>query len=72
LILFEHGKESGRVPAILSGKVQKFVFKEEDIVSVFDLNNLYARCKEDKKFAAKIKKDDAQPVAAADESKKDK
>jgi hypothetical protein len=37
LILFENGKEAGRVPAIISGKVQKFVFKEEDIVNIFDL-----------------------------------
>jgi len=55
LILFENEKESGRVPAIISGKVQKFVFKEDDIVNVFDLNHLYNECKKDKKFAAKIK-----------------
>jgi len=50
IIMFQEGKELGRVPAIVSGKVQKFFFKEEDIVAAFDLNNLYAKCKEDKKF----------------------
>ena len=66
IILFENGKEAGRGPAIISGKVQKFVFKEEDIVSVFDLNNLFTKCKEDKRFAAKIKKEETE------ESKKEK
>ena len=46
----QDGKELGRVPAIVNGKVQKFFFKEEDIVNAFDLNNLYKKCKEDKKF----------------------
>lgn len=55
VIMFQNGKEVGRVPAIVSGKVQKFVFKEEDIIGVFDLNNLYAECKKDKKYAAQIK-----------------
>jgi hypothetical protein len=45
---FQEGKEVGRVPAIISGKVQKFFFKEEDMVAAFDLNNLYAKCKEKK------------------------
>jgi len=59
LILFQEGKEVGRVPSIVSGKVQKFFFKEEDIVSAFDLNNLYAKDKtsdENKKKAAEDKK----------------
>ena len=38
----------GRVPAILNGKIQKFFFKEEDMVAAFDLNNLYAKCKDKK------------------------
>jgi len=50
LIMFQDGKELGRVPAIVNGKVQKFFFKEEDIIAAFDLNNLYKKCKEDKKF----------------------
>jgi thiol-disulfide isomerase/thioredoxin len=50
LIMFQEGKELGRVPAIVNGTVQKFFFKEEDIVAAFDMNNLYAKCKEDKKF----------------------
>ena len=44
------GKELGRVPAIHNGKVQKFFFNEEAIVTAFDLNNVYKKCKEDKKF----------------------
>ena len=40
----------GRVPAIHNGKVQKFFFNEEAIVTAFDLNNVYKKCKEDKKF----------------------
>ncbi len=63
------GEEAGRVPAIIAGKVQKFVFKEEDIVNVFDMNNLYTKCKEDKKFASKIKKEEGDAVKT--ESKKD-
>ncbi len=63
LILFQDGKEAGRVPAIISGQVQKFIFKEEDIVNTFDLNNLYAELKKDKRFKA-------APVD--EESKKDK
>ena len=50
MIMFQEGKELGRVPAIVQGKVQKFFFKEEDMVAAFDMNNLYQKCKEDKKF----------------------
>lgn len=64
LILFQDGKETGRVPAIISGQVQKFVFREEEIVNTFDLNNLYAELKKDKRFK--------ETDAAATESKKDK
>ena len=35
----------------MSGKIQKFFFKEEDMVAAFDLNNLYAKCKEKKQQA---------------------
>ncbi|XP_023338958.1 thioredoxin-related transmembrane protein 2 homolog [Eurytemora carolleeae] len=48
VILFQEGKEVGRVPPIINGKVSKFFFKEEDMVSAFDLNNLYAKSKEKK------------------------
>lgn len=51
VIMFQDGKEYGRVPAIVSGKIQKFFFKEEDMVAAFDLNNLYAKCKEKKQQA---------------------
>jgi len=50
LIMFQEGKELGRVPAIHSGKVQKFFFNEEAIITAFDLNNVHKKCKEDKKF----------------------
>jgi len=50
IIMFQEGEELVRVPAIVNGRVQNFFFKEEEIVSAFDLNNLYAKCKEDKKF----------------------
>jgi len=49
VLMFQDGKEVGRVPAIVGGKVQKFLFKEEEIVAVFDLNNLYSECKKDKR-----------------------
>lgn len=55
VIMFQEGKETGRVPAIVNGKIQKFIFKEEDVVHIFDLNNLYSECKKDKKYAAQIK-----------------
>jgi len=55
IIMFQEGKEVGRVPAILNGKVQKFMFKEEEVVQTFDLNNLYVECKKDKRYAAQIK-----------------
>lgn len=71
LILFQNGQEVGRVPAIISGKVQKFIFKEQDIIDTFDLNNLYNECKKDKKFAAKIQEHEKKEKEAA-ESKKDK
>ena len=67
VILFQDGKETGRVPAILSGQVQKFTFKEEDIVNTFDLNSMYAELKKDKRF-----KEVAQPAATTEETKKDK
>ena len=38
IIMFQDGKETGRVPAILSGQVQKFTFREEEIINTFDLN----------------------------------
>jgi hypothetical protein len=40
VILFQNGVEAGRVPSIVSGKVQKFFFKKEELVSVFNINNL--------------------------------
>lgn len=55
------------MPAIINGKVQKFLFKEEEILNIFDLNNLYAECKKDKKFQAQLKKQMEEA-----ESKKDK
>lgn len=70
-ILFQEGKETGRVPAIISGKVQKFLFKDEDIINIFDLNNIYTECKKDKRYAAQIK----QQINAPDkdsETKKEK
>lgn len=69
VIMFQEGKEVGRVPAIISGKVQKFMFKEEDVVQAFDLNNLYAEAKKDKRYAAQIK---AMEDKAEEESKKTK
>lgn len=65
IILFQDGKETGRVPSIISGQIQKFIFREEEIVNTFDLNNLYAELKKDKRFK------DKQTVGA-EESKKDK
>jgi len=67
IIMFQDGKETGRVPAILSGQVQKFTFREEEIVNTFDLNSLYAELKKDKRFK-EAPKAEATPV----ETKKDK
>jgi len=62
LIMFQEGKELGRVPGIVNGQVQKFFFKEEDIVAAFDLNNLYQKCKEDKKFVpSEVKEANREP-----------
>jgi len=69
VIMFQDGKETGRVPAILNGKVQKFLFKEEDIVNTFDLNNLYAECKKDKRYAALIQKMEEEEKAAKEGKK---
>lgn len=69
VILFQEGKEAGRVPAIISGKVQKFIFKEEDLVNVFDLNNIYSECKKDKRYTAQLKQ---QPNSAVKESESKK
>ena len=54
MILFQDGKETGRVPAIISGQIQKFVFREEEIISTFDLNNIYSELKKDKRFKEKV------------------
>ena len=51
----------------MSGQVQKFTFKEEDIVNTFDLNSMYAELKKDKRF-----KEVAQPATSTEETKKDK
>jgi len=51
VILFQDCKEVGRAPAIVNGKVQKFFFKEEDLVQAFDMNNLYASSKDKKSTA---------------------
>jgi len=74
VIMFQEGKEVGRVPAIVAGKVQKFMFKEEEIVQIFDLNNLYAEARKDKRYAAQIKAMDEKAAAEAleEESKKTK
>lgn len=70
VIMFQDGKETGRVPAIIGGKVQKFLFKEEEIVNTFDLNNLYAECKKDKRYAAAIKQLEEEEKAAKESKKK--
>ncbi len=67
IIIFQDGKETGRVPSIISGQVQKFTFREEEIVNTFDLNNLYVELKKDKRFKAKLAEAETQQ-----ESKKDK
>jgi len=72
VILFQEGKEVGRVPAVVNGKIQKFFFKEDDVVAAFDLNNLYKRCKEDKKYAPAETKKEKSPADAVKESKKEK
>ena len=64
IIMFQDGKETGRVPAIISGQIQKFVFREEEIINTFDLNNIFAELKKDKRFKEKVVEDT--------ESKKDK
>ena len=58
----QDGKEVGRVPAIINSQIQKFFFKEEDLVQAFDLNNLYAKTK-DKKATG------GAPVAALEDKK---
>lgn len=70
VIMFQDGKETGRVPAIIGGKVQKFLFKEEDIINTFDLNNLYAECRKDKRYAAAIKQMEEEERAAKESKKK--
>ncbi len=55
------------MPAILNGKIQKFFFKEEDMVAAFDLNNLYARSKDQKK---QVVEDTKKAKAVAEETKK--
>ena len=57
LIMFQDGKEVGRIPAIISGQVQKCNFKEEDVVNTFDLNNLYVELQKDKRFKQETKKE---------------
>ena len=71
-ILLQEGKEVGRVPAIVAGKVQKFMFKEEEVVQTFDLNNLYAEARKDKRYAAQIKAMDEKAAQEQEESKKTK
>lgn len=45
LILFKDGKEMIRRPnADTKGKLQNFLFSEENIKGAFDLNNLYKEC----------------------------
>ena len=69
IILFQDGKETGRVPAIISGQIQKFTFKEEEIINTFDLNSLYAELKKDKRFKAVTPPTEA---AVSEETKKEK
>ena len=59
MIIFQ---QLGRLPGI----VKKFFFKEEDLAAVFDINNLYQVCKEDKKVVPSEVKE------AKKEAKKDK
>ena len=53
--MFQDGKETGRIPAIISGQVQKCNFKEEEVVNTFDLNNLYTELQKDKRFKQETK-----------------
>ncbi|KAG8183985.1 hypothetical protein JTE90_001517 [Oedothorax gibbosus] len=47
LILFKGGREVARRPTVdSSSKLIKFFFSEENVLSAFDLNNLYKECKE--------------------------
>lgn len=60
VILFQDGKEVCRRPnADSKGKLQKFLFSDENVKSAFDLNNLHKTCKENLKNSKKqhIKKD---------------
>ena len=50
--------------------MQKFLFKEEEIVNTFDLNNLYAECKKDKRYAAMIRQMEEEERAAKEGKKK--
>lgn len=46
LILFQNGKETNRRPnADSGGRLQKFLFSEDNIRVTFDLNNLYEQSK---------------------------
>ena len=50
--------------------MQKFLFKEEEIINTFDLNNLYAECRKDKRYAAAIKHMEEEEKAAKESKKK--
>ncbi|XP_026468462.1 thioredoxin-related transmembrane protein 2 homolog [Ctenocephalides felis] len=53
IIMFKNGKEYMRRPTVdTKGKLQKFLFSEDNVKAAFDLNNLY---KEQKEFPKQIK-----------------
>jgi thiol-disulfide isomerase/thioredoxin len=57
LILFRNGKELMRRPLVnSSGKLVKFVLNYENVVSEFDLNNIYQECKNNPLKSSKSKR----------------
>lgn len=54
VILFQNEKEVARRPnADSKGKLQKFLFSEENFTAAFDLNHLHKTCKESAKNVTK-------------------
>nr|XP_022343297.1 thioredoxin-related transmembrane protein 2 homolog [Crassostrea virginica] len=59
VIVFENGKETNRKPFISpKGTVVRYKFSKDGVISDFDLNNIYHRCKQNPLKGHKAKTDD--------------
>jgi len=50
IIMFQGGKAVARIPRIIDGEIEKLIINEETVITAFNLDKLYQKCKEGEVF----------------------